>query len=188
MAISSPEMMLVPGQGVSQVPPYRYPLLHSLTKVDVTETTTSDLTTNTVLVAHAEVLHAVSGVELGLAVCGEEVQSRIAYRELGGHAPWSSCLWSTSLMRRSSASGAGEVSEGWVGLWCVSVGRSGRRGRGRVVCVMFWRRVEVVVRGEEERRRCLGVAWWSAGFGRRRLRCEAAGRRQETPRKQRQRR
>lgn len=32
-----------------------------LTKVDVTETTTSDLAADTVLVTHAEVLHIVSG-------------------------------------------------------------------------------------------------------------------------------
>ena len=45
-------------------------LLHSLTKVDVTETTTSDLTTDAVLVAHAEVLDAVSDVVHGVAVYG----------------------------------------------------------------------------------------------------------------------
>jgi hypothetical protein len=53
-------------------------LLHSLTKVDVTETAASDLTTDAVLVTHAEVLHVVSGVvhDLAVGMC-EEVQSRV---------------------------------------------------------------------------------------------------------------
>lgn len=72
MAISSPEMMLVPGVGVSGVSRHVGILLHSLTKVDVTETAASDLTTDTVLVPHAEVLHVVSGVLDGLAVCGKK--------------------------------------------------------------------------------------------------------------------
>jgi hypothetical protein len=73
-------------------------LLHSLTKVDVTETTASDLTTDAVLVPHAEVLHVVSGVVLLRSMGGGVV----AWREGSGHAPWSSCLWLTSLMRRRS--------------------------------------------------------------------------------------
>ena len=62
----------MPGVGVSGVSRHVGILLHSLTKVDVTETAASDLTTDTVLVPHAEVLHVVSGVLDGLAVCGKK--------------------------------------------------------------------------------------------------------------------
>lgn len=39
------------------------------TKVDVAETAATDLAANAVLVAHAEVLHAVSGLSLVVYVC-----------------------------------------------------------------------------------------------------------------------
>ena len=55
----------MPGVGVSGVSRHVGILLHSLTKVDVTETAASDLTTDTVLVPHAEILHTVSDVDLG---------------------------------------------------------------------------------------------------------------------------
>jgi hypothetical protein len=55
-------------------------LVHSLTKVDVTETATSDLTTDAVLVPHAEVLHAVSGVVLLRSMGGGAIACRVSGR------------------------------------------------------------------------------------------------------------
>lgn len=60
MAISSPEMMFVPVGRVSRMSCGHVSSLNH-TKVDVTETTTSDLAADTVLITYAEVLHVVSG-------------------------------------------------------------------------------------------------------------------------------
>lgn len=65
MAISSPEMMFVPVVRVSSVS-HTYKSSQSLTKVDVAETAATDLAADTVLVPHAEVLHAVSDVVQGI--------------------------------------------------------------------------------------------------------------------------
>lgn len=74
-------------------------LLHSLTKVDVTETAASDLAADAVLVPHAEVLHSVSDVVLAGCTAASFTRSAVACRAVGGHAPLSSCLWLTSRMR-----------------------------------------------------------------------------------------
>lgn len=54
MAISSPEMMLVPVLALVACQKTSTRRVH--TKVDVTETTTTDLTTDSVLVADTEIL------------------------------------------------------------------------------------------------------------------------------------
>lgn len=68
MAISSPEMMLVPARRVSLGGAVSARWCGP-TKVDVAETAATDLAANAVLVAHAEVLHAVSGLSLVVYVC-----------------------------------------------------------------------------------------------------------------------
>ena len=53
MAISSPEMMLVPDQLSANV---QDPSGGAPTKVDIAKATTADLTANTIFVAHTEIL------------------------------------------------------------------------------------------------------------------------------------
>lgn len=65
-------------------------LFHGLTKVDVTETATSDLAADTVLVPHAEILHTVSDVELDGVTAAWCTSSAVACRagegtHHGGH-------------------------------------------------------------------------------------------------------
>ena len=56
MAISSPEMMLVPGRGISTSAIET--MDGSFTKVDITKAPAPNLAADTVLVAHTEVLEA----------------------------------------------------------------------------------------------------------------------------------
>jgi hypothetical protein len=60
MAISSPEMMLVPGCENCQLPSGGTQPDVALTKVDISETTTSNLPADSVLVANPQILHQVS--------------------------------------------------------------------------------------------------------------------------------
>jgi len=64
MAISSPEMMLVPGVVRCRNQTVE---CHLYTKVDITKTTATDLAANPVFVPHAEVLHHVSDAFTGIA-------------------------------------------------------------------------------------------------------------------------
>ena len=75
MAISSPEMMLVPARYQCAV---TLPVLQGiLTKVDVTEATAANLAADAVFVPHAEILRSVSPVVASRHVSGIALRSHV---------------------------------------------------------------------------------------------------------------
>ena len=124
MAISSPEMMLVPVAGQLGVGSQTRCEIH--TQVDVTETTATDLAADSVLVADTEILHACQ-----LQPCRCRGRTRA-----GSLVPLSSCLQGVNLEEAG-------LRTGWVVMeGCVEV-QSSRDGEvGEVQPARVYRSVK----------------------------------------------